>query len=115
MLGANMKPPKYAKSVTVTAPETGVSSIEVTAVYKGNKAEDEAVSITLTENGQSHTFPEKTEDMGTWTAVRPIHIVKGAIGEGKTFEAQPADHCNGVVANMKFTLHHKPGHIKFSE
>ena len=115
MLGANMKPPKYAKSVTVTAPESGVTSIEVTAVYKGNKAEDEAVSVTLTENGQSHTFPEKTEDMGTWTAVRPIHIVKGAIGEGKTFEAQPADHCNGVVANMKFTLHHESGHIKFSE
>ena len=115
MLGANMKPPKYAKSVTVTAPESGVSTIEVTAVYKGNKAEDEAVSVTLTENGQSHTFPEKTEDMGTWTAVRPIHIIKGAIGEGKRFEAQPAEHCNGVVANMKFTLHHEPGHIKFSE
>ena len=112
----NVKPPKYAKSVTVTAPDDGVTYIKVTAVYKGNKAEDEAVTITLIENGQSHTFPEKTEDMGTWTAVRPIHVVKGVIGEGeKTFEAQPADHCNGVVANMKFTLHHEPGHIKLSE
>ena len=110
-----MRPPKYAKSVTVTAPDNGVASIEVIAVYKGQKLEDESVSVTLTENGQSHTFPEKTEDMGTWTAVRPIHVIKGVIGEGKSFEAKPEDHCNGVVAHMKFTLHHEPGHIKYSE
>ena len=113
----NMKPPKYTKSVTVQAPESGVTSIQVTAVYKGNKAEDEIVTITLTENGQSHTFAEKTEDMGTWTAVRPILLIKGQLGEGekKVFEAKPEDHCSGVVAHMKFSLHHGPGHITFME
>merc|ERR1712001_288473 len=106
----NLRPPKYAKSVTVQAPDQGVTTIQVTAVYKGNKVEDEAVTVTLTENGQSHTFPEKTEDMGTWQAVRPIHLIKGELGEQKekVFEAKPEDHCSGVVAHMKFSLHHEP-------
>ena len=52
----NMKPPKYAKSVTVTAPDDGVTSIKVTAVYKGNKAEDEAVTITLIEKFVKNGF-----------------------------------------------------------
>ena len=111
-----MRPPKYAKSVTVQAPESDVSSVQVTAVYKGNQVEDESITITLTENGQSHTFPEKTEDMGSWTAVRPIHLIKGHIGEGeKHFEAKPEDHCSGVVAHMKFTLHHDAEHIKLAK
>ena len=111
----NMRPPKYTKSVTVQAPENGVTSIQVTAVYKGNQVENEVVTVTLTENGQSHTFAEKTEDMGTWTAVRPILLIKGQLGEGKEFEAKPEDHCSGVVAHMKFSLHHEPEHIHFME
>ena len=45
----NMRPPKYAKSVTVQAPEQGVTTIQVTAVYKGNQVEDEVVTVKLTE------------------------------------------------------------------
>ena len=83
-----MKPPKYAKSVTVQAPENGVTLVQLTAIYKGNEKDDETVTVTLTKEGESHTFPEKTEDMGSWTAVRPIHVIKGQIGDegGKLFE-----------------------------
>ena len=109
-----MKPPKYAKSVTVQAPETGVNSIKVTAVYKGNQVKDESITVTLTEDGQSHTFPEKTEDMGTWFAVMPIHIIKGEIGENE-FQASPGDYCDGVEAHLKFTLHHQPDHIRLAQ
>ena len=106
-------PPKYAKSITVKAPEDGVTAIKVTAVYKGNKVEDEHVTVTLTGNGQSHTFPEMTENMGTWTAVRPIHLIKGEIGDGgKQFETRPEEHCNGIVVNLAYSLHHEGDHIK---
>ena len=110
----NIRPPKYAKSVTVKAPENGVTLVKVTAIYKGNKVEDEVVTVTLTQDGQLHTFPEMTENMGTWTAVRPIHTIKGSIGEGqdKVFETRPEEHCNGVVSNLEFSLHHEPEHIK---
>lgn len=112
---------KYAKSITVKAPESGVSfPIEVTAVYKGNTVEDESVSVTLTQNGQSHTFPKRTEYMGTqhwgtWTSDMPIHIIKGTInGTGKVFEAKPKEYCNDVVQNLEFIIEpeHEPEHIK---
>ena len=112
-----MKPPKYAKSVTVQAPENGVSLVQLTAIYKGNEKDDETVTVTLTKDGESHTFPEKTEDMGSWTAVRPIHVIKGQIGDegGKIFEVKPEDHCTGVVGHLKFTLHHEGEHIQVAK
>ena len=111
---------KYAKSITVKAPETGVTSVRLTAVYKGNLCNDEKVTVTMTENGQTHTFPEKTElhaaqTWGKWTAVRPIHKVEGTItnrtGEHH-FELKPADYCDGVLPNLAFSLHHDPEHVK---
>ena len=107
-------PPNYVKSVTVTAPKTGVTYIQITATYTGKNVEDESISITLTQNGQSHTFPEMTEYYGYLEAVRPIHVIKGIIGEkeGKVFEIKPEEHCSGVVANLAFSLHHEPEHIK---
>ena len=43
--------------------------------YKKPDGEDivETVSLTV---GQSHTFPEKTQNMGTWDAVCFIHTVR---------------------------------------
>ena len=51
-----MKPPKYAKSVTVQAPENGVTLVQLTAIYKGNESDDETVTVTLTKDGESHTW-----------------------------------------------------------
>lgn len=120
-----IKHEKCAKSITIKAPESGVSSIQVTALYKGQLVEDESVTITLTQNGQSHTFPEMTEYMGstmgriwgqhggTWASAMPIDKIKVTInGEGKVFEANPKEYCNDVVQNLAFSLHHEPEHIK---
>lgn len=118
--GVASKYAKYAKSVTVKAPETGVSTIQLTAVYQGNTVEDESVSVTLTQ-GQSYTFPEKTEYMGsqhwgTWTSVRPIHIIRGTInGGGTVFEANPKEYCNEVVDNLEFNIHHEPHHLHLNK
>ena len=112
---------KYAKSITVKAPENGVTSVKLTAVYKGNLCDDEKVNVTLTQNGQSYTFPEMTEYIasqhwGTWTAIRPIHLLKGTItngkGEGKSFEVNPKDYCNQVIPNLEFSLHHELQPVK---
>ena len=112
---------KYAKSITVKAPENGVTSVKLTAVYKGNLCDDEKVNVTLTQNGQTYTFPEMTEYIaaqhwGTWTSIRPIHLLKGTItngkGEGKSFEVIPKDYCNQVIPNLEFSLHHEHQPVK---
>ena len=105
---------RYAKSVTVKAPEQGISSIRLTAIYKGHFTDEEKVTVTLTKRGQTHTFPEKTEyisaQYGSWTSTRPIHIIKGSIfngkGEGKCFELKPMECCKDVVDNIVFNLNH---------
>ena len=107
---------RYAKSVTIKVPENGVSSVRLTAIYKGNFCDDEKATITLNKNGQTHTFPEKTEyisaQYGSWTSTRPIHTIKGTIyytygnGEGKSFEFKPMESCNEVVDNIAFNLDH---------
>ena len=107
-----MLPPKYAKTVTVNLSEN-VASANITAVYKGKQVADEEVTVILY-SGQSHTFPEKTECMGSWTAAKPIHIIKGKIEEddSKTFEQNTEEHCKGIEPNLAFMLHHEPNHIK---
>jgi len=111
---------RYAKSITVKAPDAGVNSVRLTAVYKGNLCDDEEVHVALNQNGQSHTFQEKTEYMGaqhwgTWTSTRPIHILKGTIVTGteeRNFEIKPMDFCNEVVPNLSFSLHPEQSHVQ---
>ena len=103
---------RYAKSVTIKAPEKGIASVHLTAIYKGNFGDDEKSTVTLNKNGQIHTFPEQTEyisaQSGSWTSTRPIHTIKGIIyngkGEGKSFELKPMESCNDVVHNIAFNL-----------
>ena len=105
---------RYAKSVTIKTSANGLSPVHLTAIYKGNFCDDEKVTITLTEKGQTHTFPEKTEyisaQYGCWTTTMPIHTIKGTIynfkGDGKCFELKPMESCNDVVDNIAFTLEH---------
>ena len=68
-----MLPPKYTKTVTVTAHDTAIT---VSARYGSSKVEDETVVEVELGHGESHTFEEKSEDMGTWQAVRKILSVK---------------------------------------
>ena len=120
MMNQMVKYAKYAKSITVKAPESGVTSVKLTAVYKGKLCDDEERSVTLTQNGQSHTFPKLTEYIGaqhwgTWTSDRPIHVLKGTITNGKgehQFEIKPTEYCNEVIQNLAFSLHHEPEHVK---
>ena len=58
MMNQMVKYAKYAKSITVKAPESGVTSVKLTAVYKGKLCDDEERSVTLTQNGQSHYLPK---------------------------------------------------------
>ena len=68
-----MLPPRYTKTVTVTAHDTAIT---VSARYGSSKEEDETVVEVALGQGESHTFEEKTEDMGTWQAVRKILNIK---------------------------------------
>ena len=105
---------RYAKSVTIKAPEKGISSVRLTAIYKGNFCDDEKAMATLNQDGQTHTFHEKTEyisaQSGSWTSTMPIHVIKGTIynvkGEEKSFELKPMESCTEVVQNIEFNLDH---------
>merc|ERR1712131_241494 len=76
----NMLPPKYAKSVKITAHE---KPVKVTATYDGVKEgqEDTKVDINLAA-GESHIFEEKSENMGSWTAFRKIKHLRLEDDEG---------------------------------
>ena len=68
-----MLPPKYARSVTVTAEDTDIT---ITARYGASKEEDETEVVKELKEGETHTFEEKSEDMGTWQMVRKILSLK---------------------------------------
>merc|ERR1712179_261415 len=91
---------QYTKTVTVTAHDTPVT---ITVRYSSNKEEETVVEVELAE-GESHTFEEKTEDMGSWQAVRKILSVKGKI-DGEEFEKTCEDDCEGIHANIHYTVH----------
>ena len=54
----------------------------------------------------SHTFPERTENMGTWTAVRKIRHLRANIA-GAEFEKHVEEDCEGVHANLHYTVHNE--------
>merc|ERR1711973_870194 len=101
ILNFNMLPPKYAKSVKITAHE---KPVKVTATYDGVKEgqEDTKVEKNLAD-GESHTFEEKSESMGSWTAFRKIkHLrVEGDDGE---HEHNVEEDCQGVHAIIHYQI-----------
>lgn len=54
--------------------------------------------------GDSHTFPERTENMGSWTAVRKISHLRAEV-EGEKFEKVVEEDCEGVHGNLHYTVH----------
>eukprot|EP00092_Neocalanus_flemingeri_P091894 GFUD01116586.1.p1 GENE.GFUD01116586.1~~GFUD01116586.1.p1 ORF type:complete len:151 (+),score=49.63 GFUD01116586.1:25-477(+) len=98
-----MLPPKYTRSVTVTAEDTDIT---ITVRYGASKEEDEIVVVKEIGEGESHTFEEKSEDMGSWQNVRKILSIKGQIGEdGEVFEKLCETDCEGVHSNIHYTVH----------
>jgi len=98
-----MLPPKYTKTVTVVA---NGGSAKVTAKYSGSQGEEE-VTVDLNQD-QTHTFPEKSEDMGTWTAVKKITHIHGNVA-GNPFTQSIEEHCDGVQGNVHYSLHPQEG------
>merc|ERR1711936_710494 len=104
-----MLPPKYTKTVTVTAED---KAITVTAKYSSNKEEEETLVEVELGPGETHTFKEKSEDMGTWQAVRKILSIKGKVDD-EEFEKICEEDCEGIHGNIHYTVH-KEGtfHVK---
>jgi len=96
-----MLPPKYAKSVKITAHE---KPVKVTATYDGVKEgqEDTKVEINLAA-GESHIFEEKSENMGSWTAFRKIKHLRLEDDEG-AHEHTVEDDCQGVHALIHYQI-----------
>merc|ERR1711872_645842 len=95
-----MLPPKYTKTVTVTAHDTPAT---ISVVYDSNKEDKTVVEVELAQ-GESHTFEEKTEDMGSWQAVRKILTVRGKINDAE-FEKTCEYDCEGIHSNIHYTVH----------
>ena len=70
---STMLPPKYTRSVTVTAEDTAIT---ITVRYGASKEEDEIVEVEEMGEGETHTFEEKSEDMGSWQNVRKIISIR---------------------------------------
>ena len=65
--------PKYTKSVTVTAEDTDIT---ITARYGASKEEDEVEVVKEMKEGETHTFEEKSEDMGSYRSIMRILSVR---------------------------------------
>jgi len=63
--------PKYIKAVTVLN-STG-SALQVKVVWKDQQGPTTTQQI---EASQSYEFPERDENMGTWTAVVPVFAIE---------------------------------------
>merc|ERR1712105_504897 len=98
--------PRYVKSVTVTAHDTDIT---VSAHYTGHKGEYTVETVSLVV-GESHTFPEKIEDMGSWTAVCMIHTLRGTAGE-ESFVKTCEEDCGGIEKHIGYTVH-KGGQLR---
>jgi len=93
--------PRYAKTVTVTAKDPYTAS-DVTAVYSSQIA-DEDVSLLTLSPGQSHTFPERQEQVGSATFVMPIDHVSGSVGSN-TFSIDVPEYAMGIEVNLHFLI-----------
>jgi len=99
-----MIPPKYTKSVTVTSHG---GKLTLTARFGSNRegTEDE-IEVKELEAGGSHTFKERTEDMGSWKAVRKVLTIE-AKGEGEedVWSRVCEVDCQGVHGVLHYTVH----------
>ena len=68
-----MLPPRYTRSVTVTASDTPLT---ITVRYAANKEGEEEVVVKEVGEGETVTFDEKSEDMGSWQQVRKVVSVR---------------------------------------
>ena len=68
-----MLPPRFTKSVTVTATD---GDYTISALYSSNKVVEEEWEKVVVQKGKSHTFEQKTEDMGEWQSVRKILYIR---------------------------------------
>jgi len=68
-------------------------------------AEDEIEVIEL-DDGGSHTFKERSEDMGSWQAVRKVLTIE-AKGEGEEdlWSRDCEGDCQGVHGVLHYTVH----------
>merc|ERR1712098_595166 len=99
-----MLPPKYTKSVTVTAQD---GRVILTARFGTNKEdegeEEERVEV---KQGESHTFKERSQDHGTWQSVRKVVSVRAETEGGEVlFERSCEEDCSGVHAEIHYTVH----------
>ena len=68
-----MLPQRFTKSVTITATDSNYTIIALCISNKEGEEDWEKVEL---EEGKSHTFEQKTEDLGGWHSVRKILSIK---------------------------------------
>merc|ERR1711962_1912629 len=100
----SMLPPKYTKSVTVTAQD---GRFILTARFGTNKEdegeEEEKVEV---KQGDSHTFKERSQDHGTWQSVRKVVSIRAETeGAEVLFERACEEDCSGVHGEIHYTVH----------
>merc|ERR1712226_770042 len=94
-----MLPPKYTKSVTVTAED---GKVVLVARFGTNKEEEQAE----VEQGESYTFKERSQDHGTWQSVRKVLNVRAVDEEGEVlWERVCESDCSGVHGVIHYTAH----------
>ena len=81
-----------------------LGSNEVTDGCCCQEGQSEETAEAVLAPGSSHTFPERTANMGTWTAVRKIRHLRANIA-GEEFEKHVEEDCEGVHSNIHYTVH----------
>merc|ERR1712112_728833 len=100
-----MLPPKYTKSVTVTAQD---GKVILTARFGTNKEEEEEEERVEVNQGESHTFKERSQDHGTWQSVRKVVSVRAETEGGEVlFERACEEDCSGVHGEIHYTVHNQ--------
>ena len=61
------------------------------------------MSVLTLSPGQSHTFPERQEQVGSATFVMPIDHVSGSVGSN-TFSIDVPDFAEGIEVNLHFLI-----------
>jgi len=103
-----MLPPKYTKSVLVSAQGGAVIVIARFASGKeGSPEEEERVEVL---EGESHQFQERSEDMGSWQKVKEVLSIRAVDSEGGTVWEQDCKvDCEGVHGVLHYTIHATEG------
>merc|ERR1712098_844854 len=98
-----MLSPKYTRSVTATAEDGRGILIARFGTNKEDEEEEERVEV---EQGESHTFKERSQDHGTWQSVRKVLSIRAENEDGELlFERLCEEDCTGVHAEIQYTVH----------